>query len=222
MTEYNSGLVKRTVKYWLAMAEKQFIIFALIAVGYFLYGYFLSANMDHEQLLAGLSGSFIGMGLLALFSYAVSTTQIYMPLTISFGSTRKQAFIGYQAGSWILIIQILLAGKIASLLAGKSNVLLDTNVLLYFGILLFVLGIGQIFAIFIARFGSKGTVVLFAIVGGIAGFTSFFVLVFGFSYINWLSSKMVILTGVLTGGLVSYILGTGLNYRSTLKLSVKW
>jgi hypothetical protein len=178
--------------------------------------------MDHEQLLAGLSGSFIGMGLLALFSYAVSTTQIYMPLTISFGSTRKQAFIGYQAGSWILIIQILLAGKIASLLAGKSNVLLDTNVLLYFGILLFVLGIGQIFAIFIARFGSKGTVVLFAIVGGIAGFTSFFVLVFGFSYINWLSSKMVILTGVLTGGLVSYILGTGLNYRSTLKLSVKW
>lgn len=225
MTESKSSVSKRIVSYWLIGAEKQFLAYMGAFAVFILYELLVS---DSDSLKEGLSfapGLIMMGGIILIMINALVAIQTTIPMAISFGSTRKEAFIGSQVVNLIMVLQMMVI-YIGLIEGMKSNQIFEgysfSTILLYCGMLLASLGVGQVFAMFLTKLGPKGTaifsIVLIACICGLMG---------GLMAINGnLITQLFQDIGklgivALVGGLVVYVIGAALNLASIKTLQVK-
>ena len=149
--------ISRTLKYGGLYAEKVFLMVFLIVGIYAVIFYFQGGAGvgDNKSLMIPI---YFGMiSLMMLLIIQILNNSRYVPLSISFGSLRKETFIGVQWINLILIIQSVLVFGVSITLISNDFSGMKSFVLLVYTILLIIFsGIGQLIGAASVRFGKLG------------------------------------------------------------------
>lgn len=163
--------IKRNVLFWGKQALQMIKLLLLFTIGYGIL--FNIGNLNLHKICG--TAYFYGMiiGIMFAFVEAISYFSVYMPLVISFGSTRREAVWGAQLMNLIYSSLaygiILLLGLLST---GKTIAWINISVA---GAFLLMTGIGQFCSAAQIKFGQKGlitgiaTAVLVTVVGIIIG-----------------------------------------------------
>ena len=149
--------ISRTLKYGGLYAEKVFLMVFLI-VGIYAVIFYVQGGAgvgDNKSLMIPI---YFGMiSLMMLLIIQILNNSRYVPLSISFGSLRKETFIGVQWINLILIIQSVLVFGVSITLISNDFSAMKSFVLLVYTILLIIFsGIGQLIGAASVRFGKLG------------------------------------------------------------------
>jgi len=149
--------INRTLKYGVIYAEKVFsmiiIIAGIYALIYYLQGGFGDIISD-SLMIPFYMGE---MCLIMLFIIQIMNKSRYIPLSISFGSLRKETFIGIQWINLILIVQsVILVGVCLIPNQSISGEMKSMGILIFALLLVALGGIGQLIAAVSIKFGKLG------------------------------------------------------------------
>lgn len=214
--------IKRNVLFWGKQALQMIKLLLLFAIGYGVL--FNLGNLSLHKICE--TAYFYGMiiGIMFAFVEAISYFSAYMPLVISFGSTRREAVWGTQLMNLIYsslaYVIILLLGLLST---GKTIAWINISVA---GAFLLMTGIGQFCSVAQIRFGQKGlitgvaTAVLVAVVGIIIGIG------YANKLVSWaetlsVSIMTVLLTLVLAVSTLFYGVSLFVLFKSVKNLEVK-
>jgi len=216
--------ISRTLKYGGLYAEKVFLMIFLIVVIYAVIFYIQGGvgDVDTKSLMIPI---YFGMiSLMMLLIIQILNNSRYVPLSISFGSLRKETFIGIQWINLILIIQsVIIFGVSITLISSDFNGMKLFVLLVYTILLIIFSGIGQLIGAASVRFGKLGAFLIglfvFIIItsGVIAlaleGDINTEISVNDFSLIIKLLAVFV--------AVIVYIVGSYVNYRVLLNYEVR-
>ena len=159
-----SGM-KRNLKYWLGNQEKQ----VLFMLGYIVVMAgvisFMEGGDIWEIFLQMLPQYMLMIMLVFSFVNAFNCINIYFPLTISLGGSRKTSFIAMQIAQHLMMLEFL-AAYLASLLPGlRANSELSSWAVAAMGLTITFLlqGIGSVIAIVCVKFGKGVGVAIYVI-----------------------------------------------------------
>ncbi len=165
------------LRYWSKTGLKMALIL-LVACGVYTALSILGAEEGESWKEAlGLGGSYaLALGTIFCFLLEVSVYNLYIPLAVSFGATRREAFWGVQAcrGSYTLVL-LLTGYLLLSLSQGGDFVATLLVIPVFLGIFLVSHGLAGLLAAVYGRFGAKGLILgcvllLAAFVAGVAAF----------------------------------------------------
>jgi len=149
--------ISRTLKYGGIYAEKVFLMVFLI-VGIYEVIFYAQRGADVGDNKSLMIPIYFGMiSLMMLLVIQIVNNSRYVPLSISFGSLRKETFIGIQWINLILIIQsVIVFGVSITLISSDFNGMKSFVLLVYTILLIIFSGIGQLIGAASVRFGKLG------------------------------------------------------------------
>lgn len=225
MTEYKSNTTKHMVQFWIRNMEKTFLIFIGWAVLFTLYEYVIIGDGTLADCAKKIPLVMLGGGSVILAVLASTIVKTSIPLAISFGSTRKEAYIGYQISSLLMALQIVASFIVLEAVIEGVPYITTTSFLriclFYVGLMLAALGIGQVFAMVITKLGAKGATVF------LIGILMLFVIGLGIAFtvgnvslteLITVSKKLVTIS--VLSGLIAYCIGSVINYNNVKHLLV--
>ncbi|MDO5403097.1 MAG: hypothetical protein Q4F11_06615 [Eubacteriales bacterium] len=164
MTEYNKSFAaEKIIKHWIYWAQK-----SVLALWVFWLIYILVFSM----IQGGVEGIFESLGRYAYMIYffiffseytiAMSTLLYHVPIAISFGSTRKEAYAGQQIALLFVGIECSLVCFVFFFAMDKAGILQAESIMYLLIIVIMFAGIafGQFAAILMDKFGTKGVAML--------------------------------------------------------------
>lgn len=221
MTEYKNLTRKRLLGYWLKNGELQVLMIFGIYIFYSVWQYVAVGGVTLEQM--NYVTKMLGAMLIAVWQLSNRST---FSMALVFGSTRRETFAGHQIALCLEAVQLIIVNTAidgAILRMEGTAVSLELygyKVLLNIAILLLAIGIGQMGAIVVSRFGNRGM----ALVGGLCGM--FFVGVAGLSvalreelsaiFPDWNQIVWIL----LAAGVVVYFAGMLAEKRYLVKMEV--
>lgn len=216
------GKISPSIKYGTVYAEKLFgMLFFMVAIYALFYGIEGGFGDDDNKTMM-LLFYFGIVSVIMIFIIQLMNNLNYIPVSISFGSRRKDIFCGIQWINFILFIQIIaiFAGYVLFIsddLAGMKSLI----ILIYIILIISLGGIGQFVGAISIKYGKLGASL----------FTAFiFVLIFGIVYIACycIFEKNIALTDIsfvkILAVLIScmiYIGSSYFNYRILQKYEVR-
>jgi len=151
------GGIGRTLKYGGIYAERVFfMIFFMVAVYGIIY-YFQGGvgEGNNNSLMTPVYFGIVSLIVLAVIQLMNNTR--YIPISISFGSPRKETFIGTQWINLILIVQCIAVLGIYFILVPSNSDGVETLILFLYVILLVIFsGLGQLIGAASIKFGKVG------------------------------------------------------------------
>lgn len=205
------------LRYWVKEALK---LTGLIMIASFVYTLLLMMVLDAENtwqyrlnmgaIYLALFGAFMSMVL------GASTYQVFAPLAISFGSTRKEVFWGIQCYRFVITFSLLLVAGILCAVAKEISVWYA----LPFGICAFLIfhGMGAILGGLSSKFG-KTALIIMTLVGLIPFFGMIGLILMGH---NWLAMHKNVSALLMPGiGILVYALCMIYEVKTIRKISVK-
>ena len=149
--------ISRTLKYGALYAEKVFgMIF--IMIGMYALIFYLQGGIGESNAKSLMVPFYLGqICLIMLFVMQIMNNSRYIPISISFGSLRKETFIGIQWINFILIAQsVILFGGYLILSKSISDEMVSLIILLFSLMLIFLGGLGQLTGAMSIKFGKLG------------------------------------------------------------------
>lgn len=168
------------LKYWIKLGLQVFL-WSLVACALFgIIMLFQGSELDYASLVLSMMGILCSFGGLMLAVFAATVYKLYLPLTLSMGSTRREAFFGIQLYRLVGIVCFLILFASLShlpLLAEQIRTVPSWTVLysplFLLGYYLLCGSLGDLMGLVSLRFGKVGNVimlVILAIFGGFCGF----------------------------------------------------
>lgn len=199
---------------------------ATVAGASALYGLLMwvqSSNITLEETLSFLPFYLVTFGAIMLLAMTVSVYKAMLPLALSFGSTRREAFVGLQVFRLLPTAAVALLLVLLFLVPGTEMVLgLSAVVLLTAGLFLFVGAIGSGLGMIYVRFGKLGTILMVVTllvlglalgIGAVLGLSSVkFDVAVSLRWLPWL---------VLATGAAVYLLMLIPEFRTVRKYQIK-
>lgn len=199
---------------------------ATVAGASALYGLLMwvqSSDITLEETLSFLPFYLVTFGAIMLLAMTVSVYKAMLPLALSFGSTRREAFVGLQVFRLLPTAAVALLLVLLFLVPGTEMVLgLSAVVLLTAGLFLFVGAIGSGLGMIYVRFGKLGTILMVVTllvlglalgIGAVLGLSSVkFDVAVSLRWLPWL---------VLATGAAVYLLMLIPEFRTVRKYQIK-
>lgn len=159
------------------------------------------------------------VNLFVILVFGITIVTAYMPIIFSFGSSRKDYFIGKHIVN-IIIIFIMLILDIAAYTA--SNAMKYENIMYLLAMMMCLVGAASLLGILIWKYGMKGYICFCIFCGFIGGFiggfssdlakSAFVKKTLNFSYIGILA---------LVAGIIVYAVSSGFEWKMIRKYEVK-
>ena len=218
--------ITRTLKYGGLYAEKVFSMVFLIVVIYGIIYYFQGGlESSNSNTKSSMIPIYFGtISLMMLLITQITNNSRYVPLSISFGSLRKETFIGIQWINFILIIQSVIVFGFSITLISSDFDEMKLFVLSVYTILLIIFsGIGQLIGAASVRFGKLGAFliglfVFIIITSGVVALALEGDLNTEISVNNFSLNIKLIAAFV---AVIIYIVGSYVNYRVLLNYEVR-
>lgn len=164
----------RTLKYFGVQAEKMVAFVMVMGILYgIIFGSIFSETMQERSYV--MTNYILMMGIIVILVTQTNLVKLNMPLVLSLGCGRKEAFWGAQWMTALLIVQF-------EFICLLSNMLFSNDIQEYAGFLARILPficiasgvLSELLAILLLKFGNKGTwigVLCMALVWAFIGFT---------------------------------------------------
>lgn len=178
------------------------LLFALAAgPAMCLYMWLINSSTDLKELLRSvplMSAWFAGFLQMAM---SLSVYRLYLPLAISFGSTRKEAQVGMIAMKVINIVGIVAVFSVYNLLfAGELRDTFFSFTPAVIGFVVFFGSAGSLFGMLVHRFGGKGGWLMGLICGVLGAVVAIFVVRGVFSSTWDFNAQLVNIIALILGG----------------------
>lgn len=211
------------LRFWIKGGLQTLATVAGASAIYGLLMWFQSSASTLEEVLSLLPLYILTFGTIMLLAMTVSVYKGMLPLALSFGSTRREVFVGLQVFRLLPTAAVVLLLVLLFLVPGTEMFLgLPTAVLLTVGLFLFVGAIGSGLGMVYVRFGRLGTILMvvtllvlgFALgIGAVLGLSSVkFDVVVSLRWLPWL---------VLAVGAAVYLLMLIPEFRTVRKYQIK-
>lgn len=211
------------LRFWIKGGLQTLATVAGASAIYGLLMWFQSSASTLEEVLSLLPLYILTFGTIMLLAMTVSVYKGMLPLALSFGSTRREVFVGLQVFRLLPTAAVVLLLVLLFLVPGTEMFLgLPTAVLLTVGLFLFVGAIGSGLGMVYVRFGKLGTILMvvtllvlgFALgIGAVLGLSSVkFDVAVSLRWLPWL---------VLAAGAVVYLLMLIPEFRTVRKYQIK-
>ena len=138
-----------------------------VMLGSVVYGVMMSTSgiMEENLTMTAMYMLLLGAGMGLVFN--MSVYKVGLPVVISFGSTRKEAFIGMQCYRLVYMLGLLAIATVLYLLAGERGLLeLADAAPIGMGVMLLLHTLGAVMGMVSTRFG-KGALVALSIIAGL-------------------------------------------------------
>ena len=149
--------ISRTLKYGGLYAEKTFAMIIFIVVIYAAISYYQGGFGDgnHKSLMIPFYFGMISVITVSIIQ--ILNVSRFIPITISFGSLRKETFVGIQCMNLILVVQCVAVIGIYLLFDSTNFNGMKTFIILVYIILLIIFsGLGQLIGAASIKFGKLG------------------------------------------------------------------
>lgn len=211
------------LRFWIKGGLQTLATVAGASAIYGLLMWFQSSASTLEEVLSLLPLYILTFGTIMLLAMTVSVYKGMLPLALSFGSTRREVFVGLQVFRLLPTAAVVLLLVLLFLVPGTEMFLgLSTAVLLTVGLFLFVGAIGSGLGMVYVRFGKLGTILMvvtllvlgFALgIGAVLGLSSVkFDVAVSLRWLPWL---------VLAAGAAVYLLMLIPEFRTVRKYQIK-
>lgn len=155
--DYNKISLNRLLKFWVRRAEEQFVIVFGVVIVFYLYAAFLVSS---DRVLHRIPESFplilALVGVTMIWMYTLSTITSVAGIAISFGSTKKEMYIGQMTEFIIYLTQTAIIYFLLLLLFGKLSEPLYIFIgVAFIGGSLFLYGLNQIGGMINIKYGTK-------------------------------------------------------------------
>lgn len=145
-----NGLM-RTLKFGSVYAEKMFAMAVFMGIVYNIFFYLEASDRNHFMV----PSYFASISAIMLFIIQILNNARYVPISISFGSSRKNTIIGIQWMNFMLIVQsVVLFGIILLIFPGELEGAIVEAIVIYLIVLLVFGGIGQLLSAASLKFGN--------------------------------------------------------------------
>ena len=220
MEAYKGSSGKRFAGYWLRAVEWQFLMIIGMVAVLMIYGFLTSSHMSIQDAFEIMPFALIGFGTLMTGAFAIGNANTTINMSISFGSTRKEAFKGLIVSMTIMIVQLLIVYSAASVIIGGmiSQYIVDMGII-FAGLLLGAAGVGLLGIGLFRRFGGMATVIYTSIVGAVAGALFFGIVAVKPAMDLFLGFLKIIIP---VAGTVVFTTGCLVCYMNIKKMEVKW
>jgi len=215
--------ISRTLKYAGLCAESVFfMLFLMVAIYSALY-YYQGGFGDGNHKTIMIPFYFGFMSIMGLAVIQILNISKFIPVSISFGSLRKETFLGTQWINLILIVQCVAVFAVSlTLISSDFNKMRSLAIFVYILLLIFFSGLGQLIGAASIKFGKLGAfligifVFIVVISGAVAlGFAGDFIDI----SINQIS--LVIKFIAVLVALIIYCAGAYINYRMLQNYEVR-
>ena len=168
------------LKYWIKLGLEVFLWSLAACVFFGVIMLIQGSEQDFASLLVSLMSILSGFGGLMLAIFSGTVYKLYLPLTLSMGSTRREAFFGIEVYRLTSIVCFLclfavcnhlppIAARIQADPAGMT-LYAPLSILGYY---LLSSSMGSLLGIVTLRFGKVGTIIMAIILGLFGGFCGF-------------------------------------------------
>jgi len=157
--------ISRTLKYTGLIAENAFgMIFMAVAI--YVIIYYFQGGVGYGTHKSFMIPFYFGMiSLIMLAVIQIVNNSRYIPISISFGSLRKETFIGVQWINLILIVQcVAVLGFSLTLIPGEFNEMKSLFFVVYIILLFLFGGLGQLIGAASIKFGKLGGLLIAALI----------------------------------------------------------
>ncbi len=168
--------MKRNLRFWSRYAwEGTYVELAVAAAVAFIS--ILGADQFEWQNLAAVVPYYLLIaGVLCNIMVNLGCQQVYLPLLISFGETRKNVFLGYQYARFLIVsVMVLLSAVIWLLVPGEVSTSGLKSLLSIFLILVSATCLGSILGTVWAKWKWVAIIVIVIVCGGFGGVFGFMV-----------------------------------------------
>lgn len=158
MTDKSQALNK-IIKYWIYSAQKTLLTWFAFWIVYMLFFAMMQGGI--YGILEAL-GNYAYMFLLFVFvselTIAMSSITYQIPVVISFGSTRKEAYLGQQIAMFFVGVECAVFTSLCFFAMDKAGIMQTESKMYLFIVIIMLLGnaAGQLMAVMMNRFGAKG------------------------------------------------------------------
>lgn len=157
--------VGKNVTFWIWMLNKTVLsmLACVLLIGVMLS--FTEGNVM-EGLADFIPGYLFLITFLVIFINAMNATTIYFPVSISFGSARKQSCIGMQIAQHFVVIEMVLLLLLCNCIFPESTQerLMTQYPIGFVGVFLFLLGLGTMISAITIRCGRVLGVIVYIVV----------------------------------------------------------
>lgn len=203
------------LKYWVRLSFQVFLWSLAGCLFFFLLMLLQVSGLSSTSALRDLVGMLAPFCGLMLAIFMTSVYKLYLPLAISMGSTRKDAFFGIQLFKLLLALAFVLLATILKylpMMAQPDNHdmmgQLFRSPLALFGYYLAISALGSLLGLLSLRFGKVGNVIMLVILAGFGGFCGYFVSSGGTAAFLSSLSVQSMTSGLLVFGVVFHLIMT--------------
>lgn len=192
--------IGRNLLFWGKTLEKMVLMMVLWIIGIVSFMTLAEGGDFWTELGNQLPSYLIMLTFLTVFMTSMNGIQIYFPLTVSFGSGRKQSFVAMQVIQHVIAAELVAAVSVCSYFFNPQFWwLISSYFMSVLGVLLVFMGMGNLISITYMRFGrTMGVLLYIAILILIIAIG-----VFGFS----MTGKSIGIDFLTQGGINSFLQG---------------
>lgn len=224
---YKKLKAQRFIRYWGKSVQYQILVVLMFIGSFTLSQWLMFATIDFTEVIIGLPAWIVTFGLCVALIYVLVDLKSSIALTISMGSSRREAFQGFQLSRWLYMLEMLALYLISSgaayFVCKDVNEIHGEEILIYFALMIFMSGFSQMLESIALRIGGHMAIVLrLVMVGCVGGLIGGFGMVF-----LWDDTKRIMIDGyfypliILAVSIVMYFIGVVVNYRFVKKYEVK-
>ena len=220
-------IIKRNIRFWFK-TSLQMIGIALAAIAGYTVFQMLSISSSQMSIALGTIPLYIAwIGGIMLLAIELATFQTYLPMVLSFGSRRKEAFWGVQLLNLSYIVMTLAAFAITQYffhdnMIASSGIMLRDIMIVFCAVMLLAGGAGEILGMIVSKLGNKGIIVFVIVctfIGMVAGFT--YATVDNGGIVLKQAISCMSLWGILVIAIIIYVVGAMMAYRTIKNMEVR-